>query len=539
MAIHINQVGYATHLPKKASYVGDASEFEICYRDGTVIYLGKITDFRYDHAADENVGTIDFSDFTESGTFYITAGGEASDLFEITAFPYTKVKEKLIDSFYYQRCGCEMDKDFAGKFYRSPCHTSISYIVDENGNKTGDTLDTTGGWHTAGDYGRYTVATATTLAHLMYSYILFPEHFEDDIKNPMGGNSTPDILDECRHGLKWLLKMQREDGGVYHKVSCAHFCGDIMPDEESDDLLLCDVSANATATFCAVTALAANVFYMFDERLSKKLVCACTRAWDWLDRNPDAIPFKNPENITTGEYSDDNIDDEMFWAAAEMYRLTGEQRYNSYIYLYYRNQILTSFGWCNVSGFGALAYLLNPNTSDNDAIAAFIENRIISEADRICQTADNSGYNIAIAPSGFTWGSNMTILTDAAVLIVANVIKRNQKYITTALEQLNYVLGKNPMGICYITGVGDKPCKNPHHRLSTADGIDEPIPGLLVGGPNMYKNDPVSKECIPEDTPPAKCYVDRADCYSINETAIYWNSLAVFVTAFFDDEISR
>lgn len=313
----------------------------------------------------------------------ICAGYEYSHEFDISDHPFSKAKEMLLAAFYYERCGCEIDERFAGDYARPECHTGLSYLVDENGKRTDIGVDCTGGWHCARDYGKYTIPAATALGHLLYAYTLFPDNFADDTRYPMGGNATPDILDECRYEILWLLKMQRDDGAVHHKTTCRHSTDSVMPQDEKDEMLLFDVSTTATAVFCAVIALAANVYYQYDERLSKKLVSACTRAWDWLERNPEFIGFKNPPDVTTGEYSEGSADNEIFWAAAEMYKLTGDQRYVSYVYQYHHSQYLTTFGWQDVSGFGALAYLTNPETADNDAIATFIKNRFISEADRI------------------------------------------------------------------------------------------------------------------------------------------------------------
>lgn len=129
----------------------------------------------------------------------------------------------------------------------------------------------------------------------------------------------------------------------------------------------------------------------------------------------------------------------------------------------------------------------------------------------------------------------MTVVSAAMLLIIANTIKSNSRYIETALEQLNYVFGKNPLGVSYVTGIGEHSVQNPCHVQSIVDGVEKPLPGLVVSGANANKDDPIAKNQLPKDTPAAKCYLDREDCYSLNEVSVYWNAMTVFVTAFFDD----
>ena len=90
------------------------------------------------------------------------------------------------------------------------------------------------------------------------------------------------------------------------------------------------------------------------------------------------------------------------------------------------------------------------------------------------------------------------------------------------------------MGISYVTGFGTNYAKNPHHRMSAFDDIDEAVPGMVVIGPNSKSDDDFAKWNIPKGTPPAKCYCDNNFCYSTNETSIGCCSATLFVTAFFD-----
>ena len=107
-----------------------------------------------------------------------------------------------------------------------------------------------------------------------------------------------------------------------------------------------------------------------------------------------------------------------------------------------------------------------------------------------------------------------------------------------ALGQLDYALGRNAMDISFITGYGERQVLFPHHRPSAADGIDAPVPGLISGGPNNKMNYPTVRDRL-GDTPAAKHFIDETDFADMNEIAIYWNSPAVFVAAYFNSLTAR
>ena len=150
------------------------------------------------------------------------------------------------------------------------CHTAEAKIYNGEG-----TVDVTGGWHDAGDYGRYITAGACACAQLLYAYKLFPKAFDGlDLNIPESGSGVPDILSECRYELEWMLKMQREDGAVYHKVTTMRHAPFIMPEDDKEQLFVFPISSMATADLCAVCALAAGIFRPFDKAFSGRLAKA-------------------------------------------------------------------------------------------------------------------------------------------------------------------------------------------------------------------------------------------------------------------------
>jgi endoglucanase len=145
---------------------------------------------------------------------------------------------------------------------------------------------------------------------------------------------------------------------------------------------------------------------------------------------------------------------------------------------------------------------------------------------------NNSGFMVSLVPGEFGWGSNSDALNNAILLIVGYELFGTTQYRDAALDQLHYVLGVNPLARSYVTGLGTTRPLNPHHRPSAADGVAEPIPGLLVGGPDQYRDDPILALLYTASTPPALCYADILLSYASNEIAINWNASLVFVSGY-------
>ena len=368
---------------------------------------------------------------------------------------------------------------------------------------------------------------------MLYAYEFFPESFNSPVNIPESGNGIPDILNECRYELDWLLKMQDKDGGVYHKVTTRAFSLNVMPCDDLDELFVFDKSSSAASNFAAVTALASRIYEPIDFDFSEKLRRAAENAWIWLLNNPNCGPAPSPDRTQINEFSNRNPYDDTFWAAAELYRLTGNSSFNEKLCEIYDRADTTACTWNSVGGFGAVSYIFSDKPKDALVLDA-LKTAFIYKSDNIVSMSHHSGYGTAKQGNRYLWGSNMEILTFTMALIVANFISPNKDYIAAALEQVNYILGKNPMGMCYVTGFGSNPTSHPHHRPSCADEIDEPIKGFIVGGPDMLRSDDNARWLIKKGTPPAKCYIDTEYSYSTNEVAIYWNSPAIFVLGFFD-----
>lgn len=547
--IYLNQIGYLPDSGKIAVLTHTADTFTLHdSKTDALVYTGTprlFGDGRQDAASGDVVYHADFSDFQTEGEYVLRAGTAVSEPFAIRSDVYHRLKIDLIRSYYFQRCGCALTPEYAGKYAHACCHHTPAFLWDN----PDVSYDLSGGWHDAGDYGRYVTAAATALAHMLYAYELFPDRFTDDLNIPESAGGMPDLLSECRYELAWLLKMQRADGGVFHKVSTWRHAPFIMPEDDTAPLFAYAVATPATAAFTAVTALAAHIYSAYDSAFSARLKQAALLSWDFLMQHPEHIEFHNPAGSGTGEYGDSSDRDERFWAAAELFSLTGKVSYlECFFRLYEENFSKTALGYASTGGFGALSFYLNPVFGRKDQLQKHyaeyadamlthrerIRTNFIAAADHCISLFRENAYPVAMSVNDYRWGSNMTLMNNGILLILGHLFTGNNDYREAALAQLHYLLGRNALGYSYVTGYGAVSCRSPHMRTIYADGIDDPIPGFVSGGPNAHPADEPGRRYIPAGTPPMKCYLDDYGCYSLNEVTIYWNSPAVFVTAFFD-----
>ena len=511
--------------------------------------------FGPDEASGDYVWLFDFSEITEPGSYSVKYEAASSYPFEIKNKLCRDLNILLSKMLYYQRCGMELTEKHAGKFARPACHTAptvlwseyMKFLDGELAKEEMQTFDIRGGWHDAGDYGRYTTAAACALGHLLYAYRFFPQAFTSSLNIPESGNGIPDILNECRYELDWMLQMQAEDGSVYHKHTTQHHAGFVMPHEDTNQMLLLPPSSMAAGDFVGTMALASRIYRPFDEDFADRALAAAKKSYTWLEAHPEFL-FEHIKECGTGGYGDRSDIDERMWAAMELYRTTGEAHYLNDAKKYFDSHPMPiQYGWADISGFAGWALLEDELSTDaaltrSDAISSAEQDfrnaykeLFQKEADRLLTVISSSGYGVALNAREYNWGSNLGVLNRGMLFGTAYRLNPKPEYHTAVVRQMDYLLGVNATDYSYVTGVGTHAFCNPHNRVPFADGIDETLPGFVSGGANGSKwADPVAKESIPEGTPPMKCFVDRWECYSLNEITIYWNSPAIFCAAFLD-----
>jgi endoglucanase len=536
--IKIDQVGYLPDAPKFAFVVSSSASGDFTVRrkkDNSIALAGKLSLPIEDPHSKDLVRTADFSKLEESGVYYLDVRGVGrSWSFQIGNDVYARAFYLTLRSFYGQRCGTAVDmgREFPG-YKHAACHSAGAYHATSG--KSGPSASTKG-WHDAGDYGRYIVNSGISTGQLLWTHEIFAARVgKVKLNIPESTNSTPDILDEIRWNLDWMLTMQDEDGGVWHKQTSEQFAAFVMP--ENDKLVSYVVgtgnepykSSCATADFAAVMAIAARTYKSHDAAYARLCLNAAEKAWHWLQKYPDVL-FRNAGGVVTGEYGDRDCSDERLWAAAELWRSTKQESYERYFLANFSTQLpmINAVGppsWPRVAPLALWTYVLGGGS--NQEATKTIREASLKAANEIVERTNTNAFRTSLTTRDFVWGSNAVAANYGIQLVIANLMKPDTRYVHTAAENLHYLLGRNSFSLSWVTQLGENPFRHPHHRPSESDNNREPWPGLLSGGPNQHRQDPAMKKLA--NLPPAKMYLDDWESYATNENAINWNASIVFL----------
>jgi len=239
--------------------------------------------------------------------------------------------------------------------------------------------------------------------------------------------------------------------------------------------------------------------------------------------NQNAMNQKFSPKVTTGDYGDSNVSDEFIWAASELFVTTKDNKYTGSIN-FVPNPSMLLPSWNQVRMLGYYSILRNSDLLVNTNFKEIpqLKQNLLAFADELIKDADSTAYETVMnkRKSNFIWGSNAVAANQGMALIQAYQLSHNKKYLVCALDNLDYILGRNGTGYSYVTGYGSKTPMHPHHRPSVADGVTDPVPGLLVGGPNPGMQDHVRVL----STVPDEAYIDDDKAYAVNEIAINWNA---------------
>lgn len=544
--IKVDQVGYLSGAAKmvvvtKADKNFEAKTFEVKRAsDNVSVYKGTLGPVSLDADTGDSVQHADFTKLDDEGTYYLdVAGVGRSWTFSIGPDVFSRTYYLAMRAFYGQRCGTAVDMgpEFPGHTHPA-CHLKGEFHASSG--KQGE-RDNIGGWHDAGDYGRYMVNSGITTGTLLWTWEIYGSKVKSIKLNiPETGNGTPDILNEVRWNLEWMLKMQDEDGGAWYKQTSVYYPGFIMP--EDDHLVSVVVgtgqppykSTCASADLAAVAAIAARVYQPYDAKFAARNLEAARKAWLWAEKYPNVL-YSEPPGVRTGEYKDTNCGDERLWAAAELWRTTGESAYNSYFVKHYadfRSNLDKPVpqGWRDVAAMGYWTYALSARLDADATLVADIRKGTATAARAIVEQTKKNSYRVSLVPKDYTWGSNGTVANYAMELLVANLLAPDPSFVESAEDNLHYLLGRNTFSLSWVTQVGANPYRHPHHRPSAAKQDAEPWPGLLSGGPNADREDNILRK-LPQGLPPAKVYADEWGSYASNEIAINWQAALVFVLA--------
>jgi endoglucanase len=635
--ILLNQVGYYPNLNKVATLQvseGDstAKSFTVYDSKGKAVYTGKSSGYAYDDGSWGYTQQLDFSDLTTTGEgYYIECDGNKSTTFDIGDDIYDGMLTDAINYYYLNRSGIEIKTDYianAGKnadksaLARAAGHEKdIAYIADEwvyiyaSEPTYTDSIDVSGGWYDAGDYGKYVVnggVSMWTLANIYERDAVndTAEKWADGsgtVVIPESGDKygTPDILDELMWEGDFFLKMQRDDGMVYHKIHDYKWTAlGVYPYAEAGATekelattfpkrivkpVTYAATLNAAAALSQLSRLVAD--YRPDkaseyQAAAEKAYAAAKKAFvanygDIYaetdgDYTKDSMFAPLDQNKGGGPYGDTQVSDEFYWAACELYITTGNSEYYTDLKAYdeafevptalfggENNGSATSFTWGTLATLGTASLALHEDLLTTTE-ANKINEQFQAAADYYLELEDASGYGIAYKgltysttitdingdsyeektielTNGYEWGSNSMVVNNAIIMAIAYDITGDVDYINGVSTAFDYILGRNPMDISYVTGYGDKTAENPHHRYwckqLKSDWPSAPN-GCLVGGPNSDMNDPMIQGAGYKkgELAPMLCYYDQVEAWSVNEITINWNAPLVWLSSFLDDE---
>jgi endoglucanase len=542
-AIKVNQLGYYPNAVKKAIVSNSKAEnFEIRKPDGTVVFSGSLSQAAYWKASEEHVKFADFSGLTAPGTYVLAVDdAKASCEFEIRQNLYADALKASLKTYYFIRASMDIDEKYAGKWHRKAGHPDTVCYMHPSANRGEGKISSPGGWYDAGDYNKYVVNAGVTVGTLLNFYEMFPQLAGDNFLNiPESGNGRSDLLDEVKYELDWVLTMQATDGAAHMKLSSKNFTGFIMPHLDDTERYVIGKATAPTLNFAGMMAQASRLYHEYDAAFAQKCLVAAEKAWAWAAKNPD-VEYKNPQDIQTGEYGDKDFTQEFWWAAAELFLATKKPTYLDYLT---NNEPYVAMevggSWAGFIGnLGSFSLILSDVQASN-VLRDKIKEMMVVLANNLLEKLDSVPYRIAI--DHFVWGSNSDIANSAIIFAYAHHITGEQKYLDAVVETVDYLFGKNATEFSFLTGFG---CKTPvdlHNRITGSDGIDEPIPGFVAGGPNQNLDDSKEKTEWGVNYPvkiPAKCYVDLQGSYASNETCINWNAPVVFILGFLEAQAQK
>ncbi|MER7563839.1 glycoside hydrolase family 9 protein [Streptomyces sp. NPDC097941] len=561
--VRVNQVAYLPAGPKNATLVTDATTklpWQLKSASGAVVAHGWTLPRGIDASSGQNVHSIDFGAYKKRGEgLTLVADGETSRPFDIGTRAYEQLRLDAAKYYYTQRSGIAIRDDLRPGYGRAAGHVNVA---PNQGDKNVPcqpgvcdyTLDVSGGWYDAGDHGKYVVNGGISTWEVLSTYereLLArtgqPDRLGDGtLTIPESGNKVPDILDEARWELEFLLKMQVPDGQplagmAHHKIHDEQWTGlPLLPSDDPQKRELHPASTAATLNLAATAAQAARLYKPYDKAFAAKALAAARKAWTAALAHPDLYASES-DGTGGGTYADNNVTDEFYWAAAELYLTTGEKAFQDHVLAspVHTADIFTPVGydWARTAAAARLDLATVPSKLPG---RDKVRQSVVKGADRYLATLKAHPYGLPYTPEGnlYDWGSNHQILHNGIVIATAYDITGATKYRDGALQGIDYIFGRNALNISYVTGYGEVNSHNQHARWY-AHQLDPNMPnppkGTLAGGANSGIQDPYAQSklqgCVGQF-----CYIDDIQSWSTNEHTINWNSALTRMASFVADQ---
>ncbi len=414
----------------------DAVVFTVPYDGGTIINKGN------DGApSGDNVWWVDFTPFATPGVYrlYSPALGAQSYDFEIGDGVYNPAVRAALKSFYYQRCNTPKLAAHAGDWADpAACHMSDLATGPAPGHADYGLRDLTGGWHDAGDYNKYAwSAVSTAILTMLRAYEDNPGVFTDDLNIPESGNGLPDLLDEIKWELDWLMKMQLPDGSVLSQMHVPNFESNSPPSADTTPRYYQNPTLESGAVLAGTSALASRIYAAAGmTAYAATLKQAALNAWNWL--------------LTQGDSK------QKVWAAAEIFRLDSSvTSARNYVDSFYSNN------WAGVfldpphyDSHAAITYVQAPGATP--AVVANMRSQIAWQADYLF--ANDDLYRNGMPDWQYYWGSNSPRAVIGLFLLAAAKLNATGNHTPDecrrhALDFLHFFHGQNTLNMLYLSNM--------------------------------------------------------------------------------------
>jgi subtilisin family serine protease len=464
----------------------------------------------------DKVWWFDFSSFTTSGKYYVADGSLRSEDFNISDSVYNDVLRTAFKTYYYQRCGiAKIAPNALTGYSDASCHAQdIQCKFINNPTNTALWKNMSGGWHDAGDYNKYVNFTYSAVIDLLMSYEFNPEAWiSDNLNIPESGNDIPDLLDEIKYEIDWIIKMQDSDGGVFSLVGVQNYATASPPSTDLAERFYGPKTTSASFSASAMLAFAALQFRKINNPIAQAysltLQAKAVSAYSWGVNNP-SVTYNNSGVIAAGEQEIDLYERQMrqITAAIFLYGLTGISDYKTYVESNYNQSHLIQWGFVypfeNPIQLSLLyfAHLKGISSSVAIDIKDTFKNSIDNHPDNFpSYTSQNDAYRSYLKDDNYVWGSNQW-KTNMGNLYLAYLhygldISKNPELIKLTADYLHYIHGRNPNGLAYLTNMEDKGAfksiNSIYHGWFT-DGNSlwddvrtsayGPAPGFISGGVN-------------------------------------------------------
>jgi hypothetical protein len=590
--IIVDQFGYRADAPRKVALFADptggqnsanrytpGATFQVLRSsDDSLAFTGNVVSWRsgaIDTTSLDKVWSGDFSALTTPGDYYVydPATQKRSYPFRLDNNLFNDILKTSDRTYYYQRSGTDITPQFGGNWNHPASHVGPNQDTAARpiGGASGPARDLSGGWYDAGDFNKYVPFTTGVIWDLLTAWEWNAGAFSDVSSIPESGNGVPDLLDETKWEIDWLLKMQTADGSVLNRVGNLSYNIGTGPNADTQPRYYTRSTTWATASFAASAAHAARIFSQFDGQYpgyATTLRAAAEKAWDYLVATPAMTPASGTDgaSLAAAPASSNAGGDKRvrILAAAELLKTTGAARYRTYFETNYKSADATENGFHPLLGSwphfdpsigldlnrAYVTYATTPGASAS--IVTEIKTSLRHAADDqilLNYNAQNDPYRAFMWDGHYTWGSNQiksqwgNLLTYAIRLGVNPA--NNAKYREAAEEYLHYFHGRNPLSEVYLSNTGalggDKSPMQMYHGwfqdgsplYDGAGSTYGPAPGYLEGGPNQYFS--VNWIAPPYGQPPQKAYRDwntawnaqrqaNENSWEVTEPAIYYQA---------------